>query len=81
MRKIINIPNTTFCNLCGCYFSYEDEDVTEFDERTIGNGHSLFWLVKCPDCENELLVVPDSCASRADRRRLEILGITWESEV
>lgn len=76
MRKIIDIPNSVMCDKCGCYFSYEDEDVTEFDERKIGTGHSLFWLVGCPNCGEELVVIPHGYIDRAEQRRMEILGVS-----
>jgi len=74
MRKIIDIPNSVFCERCYCYFSYEDSDVIEIDERKRGTGHSLFWLVECPDCGEELVVIPNNYIDKAEQRRKEILG-------
>lgn len=74
MRRILEFPlNSKVCDRCGCYFSYEDEDVTETDERKTGKGHSLFWTVECPECRKELVVIPGNCIVKAEIRRKEIL--------
>ena len=50
---------TCTCNECGCYFSYEDEDV-----ETVYTTSNVFGVktnlaknaVKCPQCDTEIVV-------------------------
>lgn len=75
MKKILEFSNSTLCTECGCHFSYENEDVTEVDERKTGKGHSLFWLVTCPICGRELVVIPEDYVVEAAKRQKEILNM------
>ena len=75
MVKEFELPiNTVMCPHCGHWLSFDDEDVTEFDERIEGTGDSLFWTIACPICEGVLIVLPESCMGKAELRRREIIG-------
>lgn len=35
------------CHICGCHFSYEDEDI---ELLPVGNTHTFAKFVECPKC-------------------------------
>ena len=51
---------TCTCKNCGCYFSYEDEDINV--ETWIGDPalQPVFWTdnksIKCPQCETKIVL-------------------------
>lgn len=55
MREIIKrgTKEVTTCKVCGCKFSYEEEDVFIDD---ISNYKSVKKTVACPQCESEIII-------------------------
>lgn len=45
---------THTCETCGCYFSYDREDVEIYDNV---NGYSE--SIKCPQCETNITLIPE----------------------
>lgn len=54
MIKIIRqgTRKTIECDKCGCFFSYENEDIRRHD---IGNYDLKIYIV-CPQCKNEIIL-------------------------
>ena len=49
---------TCTCNECGCYFSYEDEDVENIYQGSYFSVSEMNYknIVKCPQCETAIIL-------------------------
>lgn len=56
------IKHSAVCNLCGCEFTYEAEDVTMRTAWDDHGGHypvADFYEIKCPYCHRTISLRPD----------------------
>ena len=61
MIEIIKLgtKKTCTCNECGCYFSYEDEDVeTRYTSSNVFGvvANLPTNVIKCPQCDTEIIL-------------------------
>lgn len=47
----------TSCNICGCEFSFEDEDIkTSYKDTFYVIAPRLYEYVTCPQCKNKIIL-------------------------
>lgn len=44
------------CDECGCYFSYEDEDVLKKSNLSFSGTTLYRELISCPQCDKEIVL-------------------------